>query len=176
MKKQMYYRSQQGATLVICMIILVVVTILGVSNIQNVTLEEKMAANVKNRNMAFQSAETALRHAEDYLSNTAVLPAFDGSSGRFEQFDTDSAKPINWSTTTWTSSAAKYSAPTGHQDEIGGVAVAPYYVIEKLDSLVANVELESGQVADDDEFYRITARAVGGSSTAVVILQSIYRR
>lgn len=169
--------SQKGATLIVCMIILVIITILGVGSIQDTTLEEKMAGNMKNRNMAFQAAETALRHAEEYLSETTILPGFDGTTtGLYAQIDTDSAKPITWSASKWLSDGVKYEAPSGHSDEIGGVAIAPYYVIEKLDSTIAGVELEASEAEDNDEFYRITARAVGGTDTAVVILQSIYRR
>lgn len=168
---------QKGATLIVCMVILVIVTILGVGNIQNVTLEEKMAANLKNRNMAFQAAETALRHAESYLDNTAVLPSFNGSQvGLYAQYTGTSTLPPNWSELTWSASGATYSAPSGYSDEIGGVAEAPKYVIEKLESVAESTNIEAGQAEDNDEFYRITTRAVGGVSSAVVILQSIYKR
>jgi len=165
-------QQQRGATLIVCMIILVVITFMGVSSIQDTTMEEKMAGNMKNRNMAFQAGESALRGAENYLNTTAILPNFDGSTtGLIAQVSGNTTSPDNWSDSQWTASAAAYSGGS-----IGGVAATPRYVIEKLNAVVENPAKEAGQAKDTDEFYRVTARAVGGTSTSVVIVQSIYKR
>lgn len=57
-------RRQQGAILVIALLFLVLLTLIGVSSISGVTLEEKMAGNLREQNIAFQAAESALRDAE----------------------------------------------------------------------------------------------------------------
>jgi len=57
-------RRQEGAILVIALLFLVLLTIIGVSSISGVTLEEKMASNLREQNIAFQAAESALRDAE----------------------------------------------------------------------------------------------------------------
>lgn len=57
-------RRQSGAILVIALMFLVLLTIIGVSSISGVTLEEKMAGNLYQQNIAFQAAESALRDAE----------------------------------------------------------------------------------------------------------------
>ena len=57
-------RRQKGAILVIALLFLVLLTIIGVSSISGVTLEEKMASNLREQNVAFQAAESALRDAE----------------------------------------------------------------------------------------------------------------
>lgn len=57
-------RRQSGAILVIALMFLVLLTIIGVSSISGVTLEEKMAGNLYQQNVAFQAAESALRDAE----------------------------------------------------------------------------------------------------------------
>jgi len=57
-------RRQSGAILVIALMFLVLLTIIGVSSISGVTLEEKMAGNLYQQNLAFQAAESALRDAE----------------------------------------------------------------------------------------------------------------
>jgi type IV pilus assembly protein PilX len=69
-------RHQQGAVLAISLIILLLMTIIGVSAMQSTTLQEKMAGNLRDSNLAFQAAETALRDAENYLFNTVSLPSF----------------------------------------------------------------------------------------------------
>ena len=57
-------RRQQGAILIIALLFLVLLTIIGVSSISGVALEEKMAGNLREQNVAFQAAESALRDAE----------------------------------------------------------------------------------------------------------------
>ncbi len=164
-------RQQRGATLVVCMIILVVITFLGVGSIQDTTMEEKMAGNMKNRNMAFQAAESGLRDAEDYLGSTAILPSFNGTTaGLIAQVSGNDTAPDHWSDSDWTASSATYSGT------IPKVASQPLYVIEKLESTEETPDLEAGQPANSNEYYKITVRAVGGTSTSVVIVQSIYKR
>ncbi len=54
---------QSGAVLLVSLIILVVLTMLGVSTMNSTQLEEKMAANSQEANRAFQAAESGLSSA-----------------------------------------------------------------------------------------------------------------
>jgi len=56
--------NQKGAVLVVSLILLLVMTVLGVSNMKSSSLELRMASNNQSRQNAFQAAETALRIAE----------------------------------------------------------------------------------------------------------------
>lgn len=58
------HSKQQGATLAIVLIFLVLVTLVGVTALTTTTLEERMAGNLKDQNLAFQAAESALRDAK----------------------------------------------------------------------------------------------------------------
>ncbi|MCF6251350.1 MAG: PilX N-terminal domain-containing pilus assembly protein [Methylococcaceae bacterium] len=62
-------KKQAGVVLVVSLIMLLLLTLIGVSGMQSTGLEEKMAGNKRNRNLAFQAAEAALRHAENYIEN-----------------------------------------------------------------------------------------------------------
>ena len=55
---------QNGAALVTGLIFLVILTLLGVTAMQTSIMEERMAGNARDRNIAFQAAEAALRNAE----------------------------------------------------------------------------------------------------------------
>lgn len=57
-------RRQSGAVLVIGLIILVVLTLLGVQSMRTNVAQERMASNMRDRNVAFQAAEAALREGE----------------------------------------------------------------------------------------------------------------
>lgn len=60
----MVRHSQSGASLIVVLILLVVMTILGLAVMRTTLLEERMSANMYDRSLAFQQAESALREAE----------------------------------------------------------------------------------------------------------------
>lgn len=63
---------QSGVSLVIVLILLLVMTVLGLAVMRGTLLEERMSANMYDRSLAFQQAESALREAEAAV-RTAVL-------------------------------------------------------------------------------------------------------
>lgn len=60
-----HFHKQSGAVLVISLILLLVLTIIGVSSMRSATLEEKMAANNMNYGITFHAAESAIENALD---------------------------------------------------------------------------------------------------------------
>ncbi len=60
-------RRQQGAALVVGLVLLVIVTLLGVTSLRTVTQEQRMSANQQDRQLAFQRAEQSLREGEAQL-------------------------------------------------------------------------------------------------------------
>jgi len=70
---------QRGATLIISLLMLTLMTLIGVTAMQGRILEEKMAGNLQEQQRAFQAAEAALRAGETLL-NQDPLPAFDGDN------------------------------------------------------------------------------------------------
>lgn len=160
-------RNQQGAALVMSLIILLVMTLLGVSAMQVTVMEEKMAGSLRNRSIAFQAAESALRDAEATLT-VAVLPSFNGTNGLYE-----ATSPQRWETIDWgtASNVATYSGSA-----LNDVASAPTYIIEELEAVLGGGgSLEAG-IPQQTDYYRVTSRGVGGNTTAVVMLQSTYKR
>lgn len=61
--------------LLVALIMLLLITMIGVSSMQNATLQEKMAGSVQTRNSTFQAAEAALRVGESAVaaSNYTLL-------------------------------------------------------------------------------------------------------
>lgn len=56
---------QHGAVLIVSMVLLLILTLLGVSMMNSTKLEERMAANTQESTQAFQSAETGLSQGYD---------------------------------------------------------------------------------------------------------------
>lgn len=60
-------KTQQGATLVVALVILAVLSIVGVATMRNSASQERMANNSRQKMIADAAAESALREAEQWL-------------------------------------------------------------------------------------------------------------
>jgi type IV pilus assembly protein PilX len=67
-----YQQSQRGATLIVAILFLLVITVLGISSWQMSNGEEKMAGLTRDRQLAFEAAEAALRDAEYDISGACA--------------------------------------------------------------------------------------------------------
>ena len=61
-------KKQRGAVLIFALLVLLVMTVLGVSGVGNSVLEERMSGNYQQSHASFQSTEFALRVAETWLT------------------------------------------------------------------------------------------------------------
>jgi Tfp pilus assembly protein PilX len=73
-------RRQKGAVLIVGLVILLVVTMIGVGGQQSTVLQERMAGNMRQNNIAFQAAEAALQAALSYIEGQS-LPITPTDSG-----------------------------------------------------------------------------------------------
>jgi type IV pilus assembly protein PilX len=159
--------NQRGAALIVALVMLLVMTVLGISAARTTNLQERMAGNLRDSNLAFQSAERALREGEAFLRG-ASLPPFTGAGGLLTMQDSGGLATF-WNGYDWAASSRTGTLMTG-------VAAAPRYVIEELPAVPQAGGSERFGPLPDIGFYRITAQAQGGSADAVVILQTHYRR
>ena len=67
--KNINKQKQSGAVLVISLLILSVITMISAMGMKTATIEEKLASNVRDRTIAFQSAERGLVLAEAWVTN-----------------------------------------------------------------------------------------------------------
>jgi type IV pilus assembly protein PilX len=177
--------KQNGATLFTALIFLIMLTMLGVNVAQHSVLEERMSGNTRSRDLAFQAAEAALKQVEKNLivgenlrqyipgnpanttSGTVIAPGFrninvclpnsaDYWNGSGANDCNGTSRSFSWSAGTNTSTAREPAAT------LNQIASQPMYVVERYPN-----------AADGTEKYRVTARAVGGDSNTVVILQTI---
>ena len=73
---------QQGMVLLVALVMLLLITMIGVSSMQNATMQEKMANSAQTRNTTFQAAEAALRVGENAVAATSYsLTACSGVAG-----------------------------------------------------------------------------------------------
>lgn len=182
--------KQQGISLVIVMIFLVILSVLGISAMQGSTLSSRIARNEADRNLAFQAAEAALRDGELDARNLKVditecasgdlgcrAIVIDRASG-FNDSCTDglccsspsagcgtaaTVLPV-WSVATrWDAggSSVRYGLYTG-ATPLPVVFRQPRYLLEYF-------------AKTDAPVYRITAVGFGANETTQVMLQSTIR-
>jgi type IV pilus assembly protein PilX len=189
-------RRQQGAALIMGLIFIVVLTVLGVTAARMAGLEERMAGNMRDRALAMQAAELALRDAERDILGIGAFPRnppISGISGFAANCDNDLATTntiednglcyngtAGYATPVWTtiSMTAAPSVPYGlftTRTSAGGTSPAttiplvnsqPRYIIEGFRKV-------SG--GSDAFYYRITVRAVGANPNTVVWLQEVFK-
>ncbi len=166
---------QTGAVLAVSLILLLVVTLIAVSSMQGTMLEEKMAGNTLDRNLAFQSAESAAREAENAVEAVASLGNFDGTAGLFGLTD---AEPEATYAVTWSDSSNHVITDSSY-----GAYQPPKYFIKHFTTVVgAEGALNMSGYGDnkgsgDVSVFKITARGTGGNAdSAEVILRTHYGR
>ncbi len=168
-----YPRKESGAVLITGLIFLVVLTMIVLSVLRSGTLEERMAANSRNRQAALQAAEAVLRDAEELFSKPPFDPydhtSFSGTcfNGYCWQPDANSTwQRINWNSSSLTRSFA-YSV-----SNISGLSTQPRYIVEivrrpgKSGSFV-------GSLCDVNGTAKITARGVGNDSSTVFVQSTV---
>ncbi|WP_455201815.1 pilus assembly PilX family protein [Kaarinaea lacus] len=170
-----HMQHQSGSVLIISLIIMLVLTILGVSGMKSAVLEEKMAGNVRDTQLAFQAAEATLREAEQYINTNIVsLTDFDtdGSDGLY-----DKSQQRLWDNISWNSSdSIEYTSFNTSY----AVNAAPRFIIQHLASQQNDVDqlnldnYGQGTGAGRVEMFLITARATGSSGNNIVMLQTTF--
>lgn len=182
-------RRQRGLSLITTIVLMLATLGLGVAVMSVNAMEERMISNTKDRDLALQAAEAALRDGEqDVANNVSPSTAFtDGCAsglctppsqrdalGALASLPVDDARlGFDW---TADGMVRHYGQYTG-APAFPSVSDQPRYVIEKFSYLGTpageSVVLGSEPVAPGVG-YRITARGVGARPETVVVLQSIY--
>ncbi len=176
-------RRQRGAVLVVGLLILLVMTILGVTAMQTTVMEERMAGNMRDRSLAFQAAEAVLRDAEQLIENSVSTAAFNNSNEN-GLFGKNEDEPDKWASATWQDTVDNTAsrAYDGPDDDtaLDFPNTQPRYFVKHI----GTVEGEGGSknlkgygskpVGRDTEIFRITARGTGGNDNTEVIVQTHY--
>ena len=128
-----------------------------------------MAGNLRDKSLAFQAAESALKAAEASLP-PALLPTNSGTGGIYSVNPTPNLNETEIvKDSFWTTNPVATSTVIG----LGNGIAAPLYIIQDMGIICTTTTLPC-PASDQKQTYRVTARATGGSTNAVVILQSTY--
>jgi len=73
-------RRQQGISLLVVLVLLLVMSVLGIAVLRSSAMQERMSANMVDRNEAIQAAETGLLVAQATVINGTFNAMWDGGS------------------------------------------------------------------------------------------------
>jgi type IV pilus assembly protein PilX len=159
---------QSGAILVTALLMLLVLTVIGVSVMQITRMQERMAGNTRDLNLAFQGAEAGLRDAEQFLwDEPVIIPCTTPDCVQ----PRDTLPVMSDQTEAWWAANSQEYGEDGDQ-EIEELDTDPQFVSEELAFV--------GPLVVDDPggrmFYQVTARSTGASGDTNLVLQSTYAK
>ncbi|HNQ03956.1 MAG TPA: PilX N-terminal domain-containing pilus assembly protein [Thiobacillaceae bacterium] len=169
---------QNGAALVTGLIFVVVLTIIGITAARMASLEERMAGNMRDRALAMQAAELALRDAERDILGLGTAPRSPAISG-ISSFNATCQAGLcyngtgGFTTPVWLSFSMT-GTPSVAYGTFSGAAAIPL-VDDPPRYLIEGFRKQAPGSGGDTFFYRITVRAVGANANTVVWLQEVFK-
>lgn len=183
--------AQRGIVLVVAMVMLVIMSIIGISSVRNIALEERMSSASHDRSIALQAAEAALLAGEIDARNrtgfnnfdpeaaaTATTPVINnGFAAIPTTLSPDWVLNIDWQANARELTGVDLGNLSGNR---------PRYLIEYRGTSACKSP-NSGETAADCStpegklsptcncyLFRITARSNPGVQRADVVLQSLF--
>ena len=158
---------QRGAALFIGLVMLLLLTVIGLASSNVAIMQERMAGNMTDANMAFQQAEATVREIEQRLtdSGSGGLGVIEDWSGMgLDPHDCSMSDPTGWSwdTPPWE------TAPGSGNDYMIAEMTSHDSACRPISSVAENKGPTSG------EYFLIVARGEGPSGKSEAIVQSVF--
>ena len=173
-------RGQRGAILVISLLLLLVMTVLGLAVMQIARMEERMAGNLRDVNIAFQGAEAGLRDAETRLRLMVARPDTCATAPCAVWQRDVGALPVvlpenlrSQGAAWWVANATEYGAASVR--EITQTTMEPRVLIQEAGFIPDSLTVGHGP-PEGRSFYRVNSYSTGATDTAQVVLESTYTR
>lgn len=197
MRRHRTARLQRGAALIISLVVLIIVTLVALAGAQRAMVDEKAARGGRDREVATQAAEAALRDAMADIETGLRAQLFADAPQGFDEgcpsvsLPSDAAAAVNsrrglclardgseerqgWQDVSF----AQRGVPFGTFTQRGWDATqlpTPTYVIESLPLARSGFQVQGTQADAEQLAFRITAVGFGPPGSSVeVALQSYY--
>jgi type IV pilus assembly protein PilX len=160
---------QSGMVLFVALVLLLILSMIGVTVARMQTVEERMARNEDSRQLAEQAAEAALRNAEATLGNAPPVGTFANDTGGYYVLpqNADSLIPtLNWNVA---ANVATYTGPA--MSLLPSPVQAPKIAME----LMGYGAVPGDNLSSPPPTYRVTVQGINADGSPSVLLQSIYR-
>ncbi len=74
-KEPVHAHRQQGVTLAVGLVLLLLMTMLGAYATQSSSIQQQMSGNMEDKELSFQATESALREGENWLGSQVNQPS-----------------------------------------------------------------------------------------------------
>ncbi|MSR14323.1 MAG: hypothetical protein EXR86_07085 [Gammaproteobacteria bacterium] len=157
--------AQRGAALIVTLVMLLIMTLLGLSSMDATIMGERMAGHQKNKQASFDAAEAALRAGEGIAESLGQAPN-PGAALYDQALDGDPA--------VWKDPATNWAEWVGAA--LPDVIQQPEYVIEIVGIVPnsRNCAVTHLPVGCERPARRVTARGWGNNANAMSIIQSVF--
>lgn len=167
--------TERGIVLIICLVLLICVSVLGIYGMRNVMLGERVAGNTLEKQRSTQAAESALRYGEWWLSrnnlgeqNACTDTVTNGNQLGLMRVCTK--RLVNPGTIPWTGRTV-YTPPNMHIDKSGGLTEKDinYYAAPDL-----YISYLGEGLRGRGKFYELSASGYGGQKNTATVVQSTF--
>jgi len=173
-------QQQQGATLIMTLLVLLVVSLLAISSAERATLQDRMVGSQRDADIAFEMAEEALNEAETLLETGQVTPADFSAQGPFYS---QGEAPDPFEHATWEPGGGSREATATHNRWVQEYsdATIPRFIIERIgrigDGGEGSVMVGGRQqlaAGGQMEGYRVIVRSRGATGHSDRILEGYF--
>ncbi len=197
MKMKFGPQKQQGAALAVGLILLLIITLMGYTGMKGTMLQEKMAAGLHNRSLAYSGANSALRQGESFLYNLVevtngvnVKGTPNGSLNDLFTLLADPDDPTsiqnpvlteffqrNWNSTRGTEHGHDFTSIGGN----GALYAQPQYIIHEVlygestnDTTSTDDPARGGGDGNRQRSFVVTGKSQSGDGRSIAMVQSLY--
>ncbi|WNZ56947.1 PilX N-terminal domain-containing pilus assembly protein [Microbulbifer sp. MKSA007] len=166
-------RSQSGAVLMVSLIILLILTLIGISGARSILMSERMTFASRDAKVALEVAESVARRGEDYIETLTNLDDF-GTTG-WRRTAGDGPDDL-FDENTWTdASSVEQEVP---MEGVDGQALTGRMFIELAgltedDTNITDMDKSADSIRSDGteiQVFKIVSRGVGVGGTERIII------
>ena len=173
-------RRQRGISLLVVLLLLVVTSLLGIAVLRSSAMQERMSANMRDRSIAMQAAEAAVRYAQTRLAAPIPGKPVTDTWDDLDQIPTTAQCAAIGICPAGTVSGTWMAVPASEYDSTK-LPVAPEYWIEYLGitqgRLAAGEDTRSEEGPDNQTpMFRITARSTALGRAEVMLQTNVMSR
>ena len=177
--KTKFYKRQQGIALFMSLVMLLILTLLGLSSIQSTGMQLRMSNNARDANLAFQGAESAVTEAEIFLGTVTTLLTFQDNNND-GYYDAPGNGNVDLSAFDWDAASNNDREFATVSTNIDGLIAPPKYIIEFIKTVVSDEDrLNLDNIGQNTgsgrtQIFRVTTYGTGGTEMAHVMIQSTF--
>ena len=168
-------RPQRGMVLMVCLVMLLVMTLLGMSGLNSTIMQEQMVGAMKESSVALEAAESALRDGEAFVQGLDNADDFDFADGLY----TAANEPSPFDPAVWAAGSTRSRVAA---TDIANVPDPRYYIVLQgsmegaSETGLKPPQYGAGKAPPQLTGFKVVARGQGETGTGQRIVVSYYGR